>query len=116
MNRKDNTIQVIPGQVRVNDVWAISSGRGHLVLEADCATKYPDASLTGTEGNGVPLVFLIVAAETLHAAAENPATTQIILPARTAGWAVMAEAARYTVRIAAWKHSPRGMPLWLALG
>lgn len=111
MRRGGNAIQVLPGQIQVNDVWAVASGRGHLILEADCTSKYPAAATVGAEGGAGPSVFLIATEETLRATG-HPAATQIILPARTAGWPVMVDVDRYAVRIAAWRPVIRLEWLW----
>lgn len=95
-------ITVTPGRVRLSSIDVALSRPDVLVLEVDSASKYPEVTW-GTSTDGAISVFPFETARTLRLDESTSGMTQIELPARTKGWDVIATAARYTIRIVAWR-------------
>jgi hypothetical protein len=104
--RDAREFRVEPGEIRVHEpVTVVVSAEDFLVAEVDCATKYPAYAGYGADPDGQGLaVFFRVGEDTLRPDESMLGVqTEIILPSRCRGWQVMADAARYTIRIAAWR-------------
>ena len=100
-------LRVAQGRFRLSCVDMVTGGLDFMVLEADCDSKYPGEVLVSYWGDRRPpdvLVFHDPERPSLHLDETTDQVTVITLPERTAGWQVMAEGGRYTVRIVAWKH------------
>jgi hypothetical protein len=105
----NKTIVVTQGEIVINDVTITEERDGFLVMEADLHSKYAEAAGYGgmvVDGQPVPCVFLMAGEHTLKTSPDAEGMSMITLPARCKGWHVIMEAARYTVRIVAWRPSP----------
>jgi hypothetical protein len=100
-------IQVLQGKFRVSTVDVVVNARDCMVLEIDCHSKYPGWAVNGANENEVPFVMIFHDERSLKLDDTTDLITQVTLPRRTAGWQVIAEGARYTVRIAAWRVRDR---------
>jgi hypothetical protein len=107
-----NKITVVQGHIRVNSIWVARTSAAFLVLEADLSSKYPlTMGITDVAGHTVHLYA------DRHTMFRGPgdAPTTIRLPARTRGWQVLTETAKYELRIVAWKRARPGRLLYWQL-
>jgi hypothetical protein len=105
----NDEIDVTQGQIRVNEIWVVRSSRTFLVIEADLRSKYPEGY--DWSEDGLHTVHLFANQRTMfRGPGELP--TAIRLPERTRGWAVLVDAVRYTVQVAAWKPAGPGRTLF----
>ena len=89
--------EIVPGEIVVNPQALLLVARPDVyVLEFDMDSKYVDAPVTWSDGTDVG-VLLRAGEQTLNRDESTTAPTDIrfLLP----GWSVLAETARYTLRV-----------------
>lgn len=93
------------GKARVNVIQILHDTPEFMVVEIDMISKYTqpvvawgDADSDGSE------VWLWTDSHSLHLDETADKDTMILLPERTAGWDVIADGGRYTIRIVAWRR------------
>jgi hypothetical protein len=105
-------ITVEQGKFRLSSVDIIGQGDGFLILEADCHSKYPWVGAMLSDGPPEVLIWEEPAGEgeptrSLHLDETTEKITRIVLPDYTAGWQVMTDGGRYTIRIVAFRYDYR---------
>lgn len=98
-------IVVVPGQIVVNQICAHVVTPDVIILEVDCASKYPDVV-----GYGDTSVFLGSGDRTLYAEpVESYTEIRVVIDGV---WGTMASAGRYAVSIALWRAAPTPVLAW----
>jgi hypothetical protein len=95
-------ITVGQGQIVVNNVTVVRATRDLIILEADCASKYPGIVTTASSPRGASADFW-ASGETLRAGATRLPTT-VQLPPRTQHWGLLAEGRRYSLYLVAYRR------------
>jgi hypothetical protein len=96
-----------PGKARVNVINILHDTPEFMVIEIDMNSKYVwPAVAFGDTDNGASEIWFMTDAHSLHLDESTEKQTMLLMPERTAGWDVMADAGRYTIRIAAWRRPP----------
>lgn len=93
------------GKARVNVIEILHDTPEFMVIEIDMNSKYirPVIAFGDADSDGSE-VWLMALGGALHLDESTEKQTMLLMPERTAGWDVMADGGRYTIRIAAWKR------------
>lgn len=97
--------RLTPGRARVNVIDVLLDEPNFLVVEIDMRSKYiePIIAFGDADSDGSEIWFW-PGDRGLHLDESTDKATMLLLPERTAGWDVIADSGRYTIRIAAWKR------------
>lgn len=106
-------VEVSQGKFVLNCVDVVRSGRNHLVIRADCHSKYPELVYGGGTDER-PAVIIIPGDHSLRLDDGTDQATMITLPRRCRDWEFAADAGRYTVTIAAWRRKRRWRTVWVS--
>lgn len=96
--------EVRQGRIQVNEVDVVVRHDDVVVLEVDLASKYPDFVSYSSSGDQLG-VTLHAGDETHYVDEAADRDTEIVFRPGAGRWDLVADGARYTVRIALYRHT-----------